>query len=127
MGTAHSVTVTGLSRTVRDLERMGVSVDDLKDAFGRITAEGVQIASGAAPHVSGALAGTVRGSRTKNKSVVRAGGAAARYAGVQNYGWPARGIPAKKYMQEVDAQLGPRAPQMLEDELRTLIRKYNLQ
>ena len=43
MATAISFKVTGLREVVRDLEAIGVEVEDLKDAFGAIAAEGAEV------------------------------------------------------------------------------------
>jgi hypothetical protein len=47
-----------------------------------------------APKVSGALAGSVRGSQAKTRAIVRAGGARVPYAGPIHWGWPRRNIAA---------------------------------
>ena len=119
--------VTGLREVVRDLQRIGLDVDDLKGAFSRIAAEGARVASGFVRSRSGALAGSVRGNRAKSKAVVAAGSArAVPYSGVQNYGWPARHIPAQGFMQRADDVMRTRAIGMLEDEVNTVIRRRGL-
>ena len=80
------VRVKGLREIVRSLERMGVEVADLKAAFNRIGNVVVAEAVSLAPTQSGALANSIRASKTKNKSEVRAGSAKVPYAGVINYG-----------------------------------------
>src|SRR5574338_46611 len=83
---ARGVEVKGLRAVVRSLEKMGVEAQDLKAAFKRI---GTMVATDAkllAPKKSGALAGSIKPSNTKNKSVVRAGSGKVVYAGVQHYG-----------------------------------------
>lgn len=119
--------VTGLSKVVRDLKAMGAEVDDLKDAFSTIAAEGADKASGFAPKRSGRLAASIRGNRAQSKAVVTAGRAAVPYAGPINYGWPARGIKASLFMQKASDAMEPRALQMLEAEINRSIRKRELQ
>lgn len=119
--------VEGLNAVIRDLQAIGVEVDDLKDAFSRIAAEGAQVAAGYVRSRSGALAGSVRGNRAKSKAVVAAGSArAVPYAGPQNYGWPARSIPAQGFMQKADLEMRDRALRMLEDEVNAVIRAKGL-
>lgn len=118
--------VEGLSRVVRDLKAIGVEVDDLKDAFAKIAAEGARKAAAAAPRRSGRLAGSLRGNRAQSKAVVTAGTAAVPYAGPVNYGWPSRGIDATGFMQKADEEMRPRSVELLEQEINEVIRRKGL-
>jgi hypothetical protein len=113
--------VEGLREAVRDLERLGVEVDDLKAAFAAIAAEGARIAARLAPSRSGRLAGSVRGNRAKGKAVVTAGRATVPYAAPINYGWRRRSIRPALFMQRADTELEPRAIGLLEDNLNSII------
>jgi hypothetical protein len=119
--------VTGLRELVRDLQSLGVEVADIKSAFGEIAAEAAGLAAGFAPRRTGKLAGSIRGSKAKNKAVVSAGGARVPYAGVQNYGWPARGIAASHYMQRADTAIRPRVVPTLERAIDRLIAQRGMQ
>lgn len=119
--------VEGLNQVVRDLQAIGVEVDDLKGAFGAISAEGAQVARGLVPVVSGRLVGTIRGNRAKSKAVVTAGRASVPYAAPINYGWPARNIEPQLFMQQTDERMRPVALERLETEIDTAIRKRGLQ
>lgn len=124
---ATGTRVTGLKETLRDLSKLGLDVDDFKDSFSSIAARGASLAAGFVNSDSGALAGTLRGNRAKNKAVVMAGrGKTKNYAGVQNYGWPRRNIPAQAFMQKADEQLKPTIVPLLETELTDKIRKRGL-
>jgi phage gpG-like protein len=118
--------VEGLSKVVRDLKAMGVEVNDLKDAFSKIAAEGADIAERHTPKRSGRLAASIRGNRAQSKAVVTAGRSAVPYAGVANYGWPSHNIPAAEFMQAADREMQPIALRRLEDEITALIRKKGL-
>lgn len=118
--------VQGLNEVVRDLVKMGVEVDDLKDAFAKIADEAAQAASSFAPKRSGRLAADVRGNRAKSKAVVTAGRSSIPYAGAINYGWPARGIEATNFMQRADQAMQTRAVDLLEDEINQKIRERGL-
>lgn len=121
-----SIQVKGLKETVRSLERLGIEVRDLKGAFKRIGQLVVTDAQARAPHLTGALAQSIRPSNTKNKSVVRAGSAKVPYAGVQQWGWPAHSIAATNYLTDaVDAKQA-QVLRSLEEELRDLINKLDL-
>lgn len=142
MALSGGVRVEGLNRLVRDLQALGLDVDDLKEAFGDIAAEGARVASSFAPKKTGALAATVRGNRAKNKAVVSAGRARVKYAGAINYGWPegkkdwsARprkrggwpiGIAPSLFMQKADEVMRPFALQALDNAIEDKIRERGL-
>lgn len=120
------VRVENLAQTVRQLKALGLEVEDLKDAFAKIAAEGADAVERHTPRESGALAGNVRGNRAQSKAVVRAGSAALPYAGPINYGWAARGIEPAEYMQKGDQEMQPVAVQRLEQEIEHQIRRKGL-
>ncbi len=127
MARSSGVHVEGLRETVRRLERLGVDTQDLKDAFGQISAEVVSEASVLVPVKSGRLKTSIRAAKTKNKAVVRAGtGSRAPHAGVINYGWPARSIAATDFLTGPanDDPAGKVAH--IEANLEGLIRKHDL-
>jgi len=118
--------VEGLTKVVRNLQSLGLEVDDLKDAFSDIAREGAEVASRFAPRRSGALAGSIRGNRAKSKAVIAAGKARVPYAGAINYGWPKRGIAAQGFMQKADAVMRPKALQELENAINRKIKERGL-
>lgn len=121
-----SVQVEGLTKTIRGLQKAGVEVDDLKDAFADIAAKGARLASSFAPVRSGKLRASIRGNRAKNKAVVTAGKARVPYAGPINYGWPRRGIAPALFMQRADAAIAPDALRLLESGIDNALRKADL-
>jgi len=123
---ASGVRVENLNKTVRALQSFGVEVLDLKEVFSGIADEGARLASSFAPKRSGRLAQTIRGNKAKNKAVVAAGKARVKYAGAINYGWPARNIKPRLFMQQADAKLGPLAVDMLDAGLTEAARKAGL-
>lgn len=118
--------VEGVNRLVRDLTLLGLDVDDLKDAFSSLAAEGARRASAHAPHRTGRLAGDIRGNRAKSKAVVTAGRKSVPYAGPINYGWPSRGIAPSGFMQKADQEMRPRAIETLEREINKKINQRGL-
>lgn len=133
--------VVGLNAVVRDLQALGLEIDDLKAAFSTIAAEAAQVAAGFAPKRSGRLAGDVRGNRAKSKAVVTAGRVSVPYAGPINYGWGnlgsgwkhgkyATGIrgqyPGNPFMQKTDEVMQPVAIVRLEAEINRQIAKRGL-
>lgn len=121
-----SVNIKGLRETVRSLERLGTEVKDLKDVFRSIGNIVVREAQSRAPKLSGALAGSIKASNTKNKSIVRAGSARVPYAGVQEWGWPAHNIAGTRYLSSAVQDKQREVVRELDRELFGLIRKLDL-
>lgn len=121
MATSPAIRVTGLRETIRDLERFGVSTDDLKDAFGAISRDVAVEAGNRVRRASGALGNTIRPARTKNKAVVRAGSASVPYAGIINYVRPGDQFLTGPANEDQAAKVA-----RIELELELLIRRYGL-
>lgn len=119
--------IEGLNAVIRDLQAIGLEVDDLKDAFSEIARFGAIEAARFAPKLTGRLASDVRGNRAKSKAVITAGRASVPYAGPINYGWAARGIEASGFMQKADESVQPYALRRLEADINEAIRKRGLQ
>ncbi len=118
------LSVTGLSKTVRSLEKAGADAQDMKQLIYSI---GMLVVNSADPaQVSGRLRSTIRAGRGKTKAVVRAGGARAPYAGVNHYGWPAHNIAPNPYL--VNAVRSERADilQALDEGMEEIMRKNGL-
>lgn len=123
---ADGIRITGLRETIRSLERLGVSVEDLRDAFGAISNQVITEATGIVPVNTGALRSTIRAAKTKNKAVVRAGNASVKYAGLINYGWPAHNITGTEYLTGPANNNTADYLHQIEHNLAALIRKYGL-
>lgn len=121
---AESVRITGLKETVRSLERFGVNAADLKAAFTRIGQIVIKDAKPRTPTLTGALVASLRASKTKNKSEVRAGTARVDYAVYQHYGF--RSNPGTPYLWDAVEAKRPEAVEMIEDDLNKLIAQYGL-
>lgn len=122
-----TVQVDGLREVVRDLERAGVELDDLKDAQAAISSEGASTAQGYTPRRSGKLAGSVRGNRAKNKAEILIGRASVRYAGPILFGWPRRNIRAAHTIERTDTHMATAAPLILDRELSRIFTKYGFE
>lgn len=92
------VEVEGLRTLRASLKRAGVSLQDLKDAHAQVAQTVIRAAAPHAPHRTGRLAASVRGSGTQSAAVVRAGRASVPYAGPIHWGWPSRGIKAQPWL-----------------------------
>lgn len=119
------VRVHGLRETVRSLERLGIEAADLKAAFKRIGALVQHEAQTLAPKKSGRLAASIKPSNTKNKSIIRAGGARVVYAGVQHYGGY-NNIKPHPFLTEAVGRNQSKAVDLMDEELNRLIRSLGL-
>lgn len=119
------VRVVGLRETVRALERFGVQAADLKAAFKRIGTLIQHEAQSLAPKKSGRLAASIKPSNTKNKSIIRAGGARVVYAGVQHYGGY-HNIEAKPFLTDAVSRNESKAVDLMDEELNRLIQSLGL-
>jgi len=119
------VRVNGLRETVRSLERFGVEASDLKAAFKRIGTFITEDARSLTPSKSGRLAASIKPSNTKNKSIVRAGGARIPYAGVIHYGGY-NNITAQPFLTDAVARNDSKVTDLMEDELKRLIASLGL-
>jgi hypothetical protein len=106
--------IDGLKDLVRDLEKAGVQVADLRAAFTGIAREARSLAVGFAPRRSGQLRASIRASQAKNYARVTAGSSRVPYAAPINYGWEKRHIRGAGFMQKADAAIRPHV-------LRTLV------
>jgi len=82
----------------RTLRRAGDDLTDLKEAHARAAQIVTPAAQAGAPHRTGRLAATVRGAGQKTAALIRAGYASVPYAGVIEWGWPARSIVAQAFI-----------------------------
>ena len=117
------VAVDGLRSLNRDLLKVGVDVEDLKDVYAEIASEGAEVAARFAPAKTGALKATVRGNRAKGKAVVTVGRAKVRYAGPINYGWPRRNIKGAQFLAKTDEVMATKAPEMFEEGITRIFEK----
>ena len=110
-----AVEVTGAKELRRALRRMDDRVSDLKDVHDDAGALVASRGRAIAPHLSGALAGTVRHDRRVAGASVLAGRRTVPYAGVIHFGWPAHNIEAQPFLYEA-----------LEDSRDDVVRLYGL-
>lgn len=118
------VRIEGLNKTIRALSKAGADAQDMKDLMHDI---GMLVVSAARPPaVSGTLAGTIRAGRGKTKAVVRMGGARAPYAGVIEYGFPARNISSAGTLEDALTQQQGPAVARLDEGIGAILRKNDL-
>lgn len=118
--------VEGLGKLVRELESLGVAVEDLKDTMGEISAAAVEVIEPNIPVRSGALRSTIRGTRSKGRAAAIAGRARVPYAPVVNYGRD--GKSGARFMQAADTPENvQRWAQMLDAGIQRAIERAGLQ
>ncbi len=123
--------ITGLKETLRSLERTGTQADDLKALMREIAQMIVSAASVRVPVKSGRLALSIRPGSAKQKAIVYAGNGrrgknGVPYAGVIHYGWPARSITARPFLDEARELRLEEATAKLIEELGHLADKNKL-
>lgn len=117
-----SVRVTGLRESVKALEQYGARTDDLKTAFGKITGLVVRKGQARVQRDTGALADSIRPAKSKNKSVVRAGGARVPYAPRAHWS-PDQGT---RFLSEPAAETVPEAIDLIIADLDAIARALGL-
>lgn len=120
----YTVSVKGLREVVRSLNQYEGAIKDLKEANYAIGSKVAQTASATAPYSSGALARSIRANRAKQKVQIKAGGAAVPYAGVQEFGWPARGIEAQPFLRRAAYDNRAYVKEQYSSNLQAIARKY---
>lgn len=99
------VEVDGLERLRVTMARAADTIADMQAPLGQASRRAATRASQLAPKVTGRLAGSVRATPA---TATQAGiTATVPYAGVQEYGWPARHVTANPYLRPALAQTAP--------------------
>ncbi|THG24934.1 HK97 gp10 family phage protein [Bifidobacterium pseudolongum] len=99
--------VVGQRRFVATMRKAGADMDELKDVNAQAARVALPAVQSLVPHRTGTLAGSIRAGATKRAGVVRAGRKSVPYAGVINYGWPARHITGRLFANNGVARTEP--------------------
>lgn len=121
---AKGVQVQGLRKVIREVEKLGVEVSDLKAVFTRIGARALATANAGTPVRTGALKASNKQSKRKNSVYLYSGNRKANYAIYPHYGTIYQA--PQPYLQAAVKKDGPWAVQELNRELGTLIKKVGL-
>lgn len=97
MPVVDGVRVTGLAETIRALDHVA---DDLQADVKQLFFVAAAMVAGRVrpPHRSGALAASVKATRTARGASVKAGGARVPYAPIIEFGWRRRNIVPQPFM-----------------------------
>lgn len=110
------VEIDGLKELRKEIRKIGdeTLTEAMREANIAVANLVLPTAKTKSPKNTGALASTLRITKTVNYSAIRAGnGRAVPYAGVIEYGWPARGIKASKFIAGA-----------ISDQYRKIIKTY---
>lgn len=93
--------IVGQKRFLQTMRKAGADLAELKEVNASAARVALPAARSRTPvGRTGRLAGSVRAGATQKAGVIRAGSKAVRYAGVVNYGWPARGIRPRLFAND---------------------------
>ena len=121
---ANGIQVIGLKKVVRQMKKLGVESEDLKEAFKRIGARALSTGNAGTPVRSGALLSSNKQSRRQNSVYLYSGNARAPYAIYPHYG--TRFQQGQFYLTNVVKTDGPWAAQQVEREMDKLIEDLGL-
>lgn len=112
-----SVSVLGADRVARGLSTLAARLRDLSPSWRLVGARMVRVIQDRTPVFTGRLVASIKARASRTDLVVAAGGGSLEYAGVQNFGWAARNIRARRFM-DAGEQL---ARQQAADEIESLL------
>ena len=115
--------VKGAAKLEATLKKAGTELGEMKDLHARAGALLAETARPLAPVLTGRLAASIRSSGTKTAGVMRAGGGSVPYAGVQEFGWPARNIPAQPYGTAALIETEPAVLDLYQKEVEKVLSK----
>jgi hypothetical protein len=118
---APVVEVKGGPELRRALKGIEDGLSDLKETHAKIANVVTPVSRRDAPHRSGVLASSIRGSGTASAAIVRAGGAKVPYAGVIHWGWPAHNIGAQPFLTDAGKATQPVWTGIYEHDVQHLI------
>lgn len=121
-----SVSVRGADRVARGLRTLADRVRDLAPAWATIGARSVAAARTVTPVASGRLVRTLKARPGRTDLILSAGGGDVVYAGVQNYGWAARNIRGKRFLEAGADRAAKEAPREIESLLTRTARLAGL-
>jgi hypothetical protein len=127
MARTNRATIEGGPELARAFDRMADRLPNMLRAAGEKSGRRVaEVARGLAPRLSGDLAATIGYEvEDSGETDIYAGSFDVRYAGVQEGGWPARGIPAQPYLAPALEGESEALVNVYDDELDQVIRQWD--
>lgn len=120
------VSITGVDEVKATLTRLAKDLESNLELNKELSTTLAQKASTVAPRLTGALASSIVGNPSAEKAQILAGSEAVPYAGVIEYGWPAKNIQAQPYLTKtVNSNMGYIVAKYNEN-IEQSIKKYDL-
>ena len=123
---AEEITIQGIKEVTDSLKKLGKDLESNIELNKELSRTLSQKASAMAPRLTGALASSVIGNPSAEKAQILAGSTAVPYAGVIEYGWPAKNREARPYLNPaVNNNMGY-IIEKYNDSIQKAIQKYDL-
>lgn len=126
MAEAISFSIDGVKEVQTSLDKIEKNIRENLALNKELSSTIAQKASALAPRLTGALASSVVGNPSAEKAQIVAGSAAVPYAGVIEYGWPAKNKQAKPYLNKAVNDNLIYIIQKYEDSIKDIVKKYDL-
>jgi phage gpG-like protein len=126
MAEAIDVSIQGVSEVQATLKQLGRDLESNIELNKELSSTLAQKASAMAPRLTGALASSVVGNPSQEKAQILAGSEAVPYAGVIEYGWPARNINAQPYLNPAVYNNMGYIVEKYNESIKESIKKYKL-
>ena len=126
MAGAISISVEGEQQVKVALAKVEKDLVDRSELNKDLSNELSRKASAMAPRLTGALASSVKGNASNDKAQILAGSNAVPYAGVQEYGWPAKNIQAQPYLRPAVFDNMDYIVEKYNNYIESIVKKYNL-
>ena len=123
---AEAVVIKGVNEAKAAINKFANELENNLTLNKELSSELAQKASALAPRLTGALASSVQGNPSEKKAQILAGSAAVPYAGVIEYGWPAKNKEAKPYLRPAVQNNMGFIIAKYENSIENAIKKYNL-
>ena len=121
-----NISIQGIKEVTDSLNKMARDLESNIELNKELSTTLSQKASALAPKLTGALASSVVGNPSAEKAQIMAGSAAVPYAGVIEYGWPAKNKEARPYLTPaVNNNIGY-IIEKYNDSIQKAVQKYNL-
>ena len=120
------ITIQGVKEVKDSLNKLARELESNIELNKELSTTLSQKASAMAPKLTGALASSVQGNPSAEKAQILAGSAAVPYAGVIEYGWPAKNKQAQPYLNPaVNNNIGY-IIEKYNDSIQKAVKKYDL-
>lgn len=126
MAEVISISVEGEAQVKAALDKVERDLTDRLSLNKELSEDLSKKASAMAPRLTGELASSVKGNPSNEKAQILAGSNAVPYAGVQEYGWPAKNIQAQPYLRPAVFNNMGYIVEKYNNYIESIVKKYNL-